>query len=332
MAFFSAPAYRGPRSDHFDGKKFHNQQKGGAAGFGDFLKWARNRQQAPWREWTDIPPGPPPPRRLPPGELRATFVGHSTVLLQFAGLNILTDPVWSQRVSPVSWSGPRRHHPPGIRFEDLPPIDIILLSHNHYDHCDAETLARLAREHGPRIYTPLGNSAFLQRLGVGNSTDMDWWDELDIEDGVRLTCVPAEHFSGRGLSDRNMTLWGGFVIESPAGRIYFAGDTGFGPQFEQIARKFSPFRFALLPIGAFRPRWFMSSVHMGPDEAVVAHTLLGISRSMGIHFGTFALADDGEDEPIELLNSTLDQSGIPRENFFTLQEGEGRDLPPFQPD
>jgi L-ascorbate metabolism protein UlaG (beta-lactamase superfamily) len=327
MPLFSVPPYRGPVTDHFDGKHFHNQVKG-AAGFGDLIKWLRNRQPGPWSDWTDSQPGPPPPRRLGTGSLRVTFVGHSTVLLQMDGVNILTDPVWSTRVSPVGWSGPRRHRAPGIRMEDLPPIDIILLSHNHYDHCDFATLRRLAGEHRPRIYTALGNRALMEKIGVGNAVDMDWWDALEIAEGIRLSCVPAEHFSGRGLGDRNRTLWCGFVIESAAGRVYFAGDTGSGPHFEQIASRFAPLRLALLPIGAYRPRWFMSPVHMGPDDAVRAHRLLQAGTSIGIHFGTFALADDGETEPVELLHETLDRMEMPRSSFRALKEGEGYDLPP----
>jgi len=321
---FSVPPYRGATSDHFDGKTFFNPGGKETGGFGSLLKWIANRDEAPWPEFAPVVPGPPPPRRV--DDLRVTFVNHSTVLIQTGGMNILTDPVWSERASPVSWAGPKRHRPPGLRFEELPPIDLILLSHNHYDHLDVDTLGRLARDHAPRIYTPLGNTAYLDSIGVADSHDMDWWDAIDIGHGIRLTCLPAWHFSSRGLFDRNTTLWSGFMMEGPPGQIYFAGDTGYGPFFEEIARQFTRIRLAILPIGAYRPRWFMSPVHMGPDEAVRAHQVLNATQSMAIHFGTFALADDGDAEPIELLNSTLDELGIPRDRFRTLTHGEAWDV------
>ncbi|MBS1911997.1 MAG: MBL fold metallo-hydrolase [Bacteroidetes bacterium] len=321
---FSAPKYLGPVTDHFDGNRFFNQ---GVlrTGFKDLLRWIFHRDAGPWRSFTEYPPGPPPPERAGEGELLVTFVNHSTVLIQLDGVNILTDPVWSHRISPVSFAGPVRHRPAGIRFEDLPPIDVVLLSHNHYDHLDAPTMQRLAREHGPRIFTSLGNTAYLESIGVGNSSDMDWWDGAELPGHLQLTCVPAQHFSGRGLGDRDCTLWCGFVVEGKGGTVYFAADTGMAQHhFTAIRERFNDITLALLPIGAYRPRWFMAPVHMGPDEAVEAHLLLQARQSMGIHFGTFAQADDGEFEPIELLNETLDVRGIAREEFFVLENGASR--------
>ncbi|MDB5035775.1 MAG: hypothetical protein JWQ98_3016 [Chlorobi bacterium] len=326
---FSVAPYRGPVSDHFNGEKFFNPGGEGPHGLVDLMKWILNRDIGPWKEFTDAPPGAPPPKRVAKGDLRVTFVNHSSVLIQMDGINILTDPVWSERISPVSFTGPRRHRPVGIRFQDLPPIDIILLSHNHYDHLDAPTMTRLAATHRPRVYTALGNSAFLNTIDVPNATDMDWWDAIDLGGGMRLTCMPARHFSNRGTFDRDTTLWCGFMLEGPAGQVYFAGDSGTGPHFEEIGRRFPSIRLALLPIGAYRPRWFMSPVHMGPDDAVRVHRTLKASRSMGIHFGTFAQADDGETEPVELMNATLDTLGIPRDRFRALENGEGWDVPPF---
>jgi L-ascorbate metabolism protein UlaG (beta-lactamase superfamily) len=265
---------------------------------------------------------PPPPERVDGDRLLVTFINHSTVLMQTGGLNILTDPIWSMRASPVSWSGPKRHTAPGVRLDDLPPIDIVLLSHNHYDHCDIPTLRRLAVRYSPRIITSLGNTALLESKGIGRGVDLDWWQDADLSDALRVTAVPAEHFSGRGLGDRNRTLWCGFVIEGSGGPIYFAGDTGYGPQFDEIASRFAPPRLALLPIGAYLPRWFMSPVHMGPDEAVRAHQALKASASLGIHIGTFALADDGEDEPVEELKEELKKAGIPGDRFRALKPGE----------
>jgi L-ascorbate metabolism protein UlaG (beta-lactamase superfamily) len=323
---FSAPAYQGPRSDHFDGKKFFNagaEEKG----FRDFLRWALHRETGPWREFTHVEPAPPPPRRVDQGTLRVTFVNHASMLIQVDGINILTDPVWSHRVSPVKFTGPVRHKPPGIRFEDLPPIDAVLLSHNHYDHLDAPTMTRLAKEHAPKIFTALGNAAYLDTIGAHGAHDMDWWDTALLPGGLELACVPAQHFSGRGTGDRDRTLWCGFMVKSSGGPIYFAADTGVGGHFETIKSRFERLRLAILPIGAYRPRWFMSPVHMGPDDAARIHKLLDPVMSMAIHFGTFALADDGEDEPVDLLNATLDELGIPRENFWAPRNGESIEIP-----
>lgn len=318
---FSAPHYHGPISDHFDGERFFNN---GAKprGFLDLLRWLFNRKPGTWSLHNDIQPGPPPPKRIGAGKIRVTFVNHSTVLIQTDGLNILTDPVWAYRISPLSFAGPTRYKPAGIRLEDLPPIDVLLVSHNHYDHMDVDTLRLLAKTHKPRIYVPLGNRVYLESEQILNSTDMDWWDTVDLGNGVRLTCVPAQHFSGRGFGDRDRTLWCGFVIESSAGPIYFAADTGVGDFFDKIRERFSNIRLALLPIGAYEPRWFMSPVHMGPDDAAYVHQRVGARQSIGIHFGTFAQADDGEDDPIKVLNETLDKLNIPREQFLAPANGQ----------
>jgi L-ascorbate metabolism protein UlaG (beta-lactamase superfamily) len=327
---FSAPRYRGPVSDHFDGEKFLNQVPTAQAGWGDFLKWQQTRDPGPWRPFTDSSPGKPPPRSVEKGEMRVTFVNHATVLLQVDGVNILTDPIWSERASPVQFAGPSRALPPGIRFEDLPPIDVVLLSHNHYDHMDAATLKRLFAAFKPRVFCGLGNAQFLSKIGVLGATDLDWWQTAMLPNGLKLTAVPAQHFSNRGISDRNATLWVGFVVESKDGYAYFAGDTGFGPHFQQIRERFGSPRLAMLPIGAFRPEWFMAPVHVSPKEAVKAHQLLGAAQSMGIHFGTFRLADDGQDEPVEKLRAALTEAGEPEERFWALANGEGRQVAPLR--
>lgn len=323
---FSAPTYDGPVSDHFDGERFHNHVSTEGR-FADFLRWRLNRDLGPWEEWTDAAPGEPPPERVDGGRLRATFVNHATVLLQMDGLNILTDPVWADRIGPVSWAGPRRRRPPGLRFEDLPPIDLVLISHNHYDHLDLPTLRRLSAAHRPRVLAGLGNAQLLAAEGVGGAEDLDWGDGVDVSDRVRVTCVPAQHFSGRGLSDRDGTLWCGFVVEGPSGRVYFAGDTGYGPHFAEARRLFGPMRLALLPIGAYRPRWFMAPMHTSPEEAVQAHRDLEAATSIGIHFGTFALADDGQREPLDDLAAALAADPVAPPRFWALGNGEGRDVP-----
>lgn len=324
----AAQPVRGQSSDHFDGKRFRNLDEGGDHGFFDLLRWQTGRlfgKRGAWSSYKDYPAGEAPPARVDGDGLRVTFVGHATMLIQMGGVNILTDPVWSKRVSPFSFIGPKRVRPPGLRFEDLPPIHAVLVSHNHYDHLDIPTLKRLAETHQPRFFVGLGNNKLLKAKKIDNVTELDWWQSSDLPNGVRITSVPARHWSGRSLTDRNQTLWGGYVIESSAGTVYFAGDTGFGIHFERIAKRFPAIRLALLPIGAHLPRWFMQANHMSPEDAVRAHQVLRPKTSLGIHFGTFRLADEGERQPVEELRSALLK--VSNSDFDVLAFGEGRDIP-----
>jgi L-ascorbate metabolism protein UlaG (beta-lactamase superfamily) len=325
--WISAPPYRGPVTDHFDGNRFRNQQTTAHGGFADLVKWMRTREPVSWGERTVGRPAPPPLQRVQDRRLRVTWVNHSTTLIQMDGLNILTDPIWSERASPVQWAGPRRFHTPGIPFDALPPIDIVMLSHNHYDHLDVTTLRRLSREHRPRILVALGVSAFLRRKGIERAEEVDWWQELSIGDGVRVTAVPAKHFSGRGFFDRDRTLWASYMIAGPAGNVYFGGDTGFGPHFQQVRERFGSIRLAILPIGAYEPVWFMSRVHVSPEEALRAHGILGASTSLAIHFGTFQLADDGRTEAPRRLEELVAAAPEPRPRFWVPEFGIARDIP-----
>lgn len=323
-AFFSGPRYRGPISDHFDGRTFRNRERGEQGSFA-FFKWMLNRDRGEWKR-TENRPFPKPPKRVGPGELRVTFVNHATLLIQMDGLNILTDPIWSERASPISFAGPKRFRPAGIAFEDLPPIDAVILSHNHYDHTDLPTLRRLEKAHGPRFFCGLGNSGLLKKAGIENAADLDWGNEKTLNDLVSLVSVPAKHFSARGILDRDRTLWTGYVLRSKSGSVYFAGDTGFARHFEEIGSEYGPIRLACLPIGAFRPIWFMNPVHISPEEAFKAHQALGASTSMAMHFGTFALGDDGQTEPVDELGKAFGRT--PGSNaFWVLEQGEGRDVP-----
>lgn len=328
---FSAPPYDGPPAENHDGRVFRNLSAVSGRGAAQVLRWMLTRRRGPWEKRIEIETRPAPPRVIPRDGLRVTFVNHATVLIQTGGFNLLTDPHWSERCSPFTSFGPRRVHVPGIGLDDLPEIHAVLLSHNHYDHCDIPTLRRLARDHSPRVFTGLGNSRLLAAHGIMNSTDMNWWDSAGLESEVggriEVTFVPAQHWSGRGLSDRAATLWGGFVLRCPAGVVFFAGDTGDGGHFEMIRDRFGPPRLALIPIGAYLPRWFMRPVHLSPEEAADAHLRLGAERSVAIHHGTFRLADDGREQAALELVRACSRRGISEEDFRVLAPGAGWDVP-----
>ena len=324
---FSAPHYHGPISDHFTGERFRNLEPSEPRGLIDFFRWKLTSKRGRWNKWTDAQPGSVPPRRVNGKGLRVTFINHATVLIQTEGLNIVTDPIWSERASPVRWAGPKRHRSPGLRFEDLPPIDIVLISHNHYDHLDVATLVRLQAQHQPRFVTGLGNRAFLNSCEIADAIELDWWETAKVSNELNVTCVPAKHFSGRWLSDGDATLWCGYIVHGSAGNIYFAGDTGMGNHFVEIKNRLGPIRLALLPIGAYLPNWFMHPVHLSPTEAVEAHHLLAAHVSTAMHFGTFALGDDGEFEPVQTLRKALSKNENGDSGFWVLEHGEGRNVP-----
>lgn len=324
--WFSSPPYHGPRSAHFDGKRFFNIVPTKHAGFFNFLKWIWTREPGLWLPLKETPYAPPPPEKVPGYNLRVTFINHSTVLIQTAGLNILTDPVWSMRIGPVpKIGGPKRHIMPGIRFEDLPPIDVVLISHDHYDHLDIPTLKMLEERFSPVFFTGLGDRKLLKDAGMDKVHEMDWWDSSALSGDVTINFVPSQHFSARSYCDRDRTLWGGFVIETPGGPVYFASDTGMGPHFDMIKERFGTPRVAFLPIAAFLPRWFMGRAHLSPEDAVEVHGQLKASVSIPIHYGTFRLGDDGQFEAPERLANQLISRSI--KNFLILKPGEGRDIP-----
>jgi len=305
---------------HFDGKRFYNPNARQVPGLHEVLRWKLTSRPEPSPSFvSDVEPSVPPGQVE--GGLRITLVNHSTVLLQQRGCNILTDPIWSERASPLSWTGPRRRRIPGVAWEDLPRIDVVLISHNHYDHLDLPTLRQLAARGDSTIVVPVGVAGLLRSENIGVARELDWGESLSLESAT-IHCVPAMHFSSRGISDRNKTLWCGYVIERPEGRVYFAGDTGFGPHFAKIRERFGSPHVALLPIGAYEPRWFMSPIHMGPDEAVRAHEILGAGTSIAIHHGTFKLTDEGIDTPAKQLMACA-----PHGSFLVLKNGEFAELP-----
>lgn len=310
-------------SDHFNGKRFFNpgvtSQK-----FRNVIKWLLTRNPPPHPKKQKTIHTAHPAQRVKGSDIHVTFVNHSTVLIQWEGWNILTDPIWSEKCGPFGIVGPRRMHPPGIKFNDLPPIDLILLSHNHYDHMDLPTLKLLAKRFKPIILTGLRNKALLKRSGIGQVHEMDWWEEYDCSDELTVTFVPAQHFSGRRIYDNGRTLWGGFLLRGTSGMIYFAGDTGYGKHFKQIRQRYGNPRLSLIPIGGYRPRWMMHKVHLEPKEAVQAHSDLESKATLAIHHGTFQMTDEPIDEPLKMLHQELSERELSRNAFFSLKPGESR--------
>lgn len=323
--FFTSGRYEGPVSRHFDGRKFRNhiQTRDWSS---HVMKWLLNRRAETWPKWIDAPAGPTPPARIHGSGLRVTFVNHSTVLVQTAGLNMLTDPVFSDKVGPFPWLGAGRIRDPGLSFEQLPKIDVILLSHDHYDHLDLPSLKRILERDKPRLLCGLGVERTLEIDGLEGAEALDWWQSATLAPDVRATFAPSRHFSGRGLQDQDSTLWGSFVVTGPAGPVYFGGDTGYGPHFAEIRERFGPMACALLPIGCYEPRWFMETFHMSPADAVKAHCDLDSRFSVGIHYGTFQLGDESYERPALDLKAALAAHGVEEPRFVVPGFGEGIDV------
>ncbi|MFL5255959.1 MAG: MBL fold metallo-hydrolase [Rhodopila sp.] len=312
-----------PQSDHSDGHRFFNP--GGdteSRGLLQVLRWRMRGGRITWPRPPLDAVFAPPPSDVPPGHAAISYVNHASFLICVPGAVVLTDPIFSRRCSPVSWAGPQRIRPPGIALADMPRPDVVLLSHNHYDHMDLPSLRAIHRRHAPRVITTLGNARALARLGI-EATELDWWQEAG-HGPLRIVATPARHFSARTPFDRNRSLWAGFMIRGGGGQILFAGDSGAGPHWADIAARLGPPDVALLPIGAYEPRWFMAAVHMNPAEAVEAHRMLGARRSIGMHFGTFQLTDEAIDAPIEALAAARQQAGLEPGRFTTHGFGETR--------
>lgn len=306
------------RTDHFDGRRFFNP-----SGANGQPTWMVPRMLlTPRARWpSHVPVEPRRPPAVGPDDVAVTFVGHATFLIQVGATNLLIDPVYAERASPVSFAGPRRVRPPGVRFDDLPPIALVLLSHNHYDHCDLETLRSLDRRSTPRFVTPIGNGSLLRSANIRQVEEIDWWQTATTAP-LAITLTPAQHFSARNMLDRNRALWGGFLIEADGRRILFAGDSGYGPHFRDIAARLGPIDLALLPIGAYEPRWFMKDIHMNPPEAVQAHIDLASRQSIAMHHGTFQLTPEAIDAPGRALADALHEHGVAVERFRTVDVAE----------
>lgn len=310
-------------SDHQDGNRFFNIPPLNVSPW-SVLKWSFTRKKHPWPDSVPVQPVVPPLSVV--SGVRATWVGHATVLVQTPGNNILMDPVWSDRIGPWSWVGSKRFARPAVKFEDLPRIDAVLVSHDHYDHCDMPTLERLAKERSRLAIAPLGTADLLKKAGFEKVVALDWWESTQLPSGDTVTLVPAYHHGLRWPWDRNTRLWGGFVVKTPAGVVYFAGDTGDGPHFDQIGARIGPIDLALIPIGAYLPRWFMHPQHIDPAEAISAAKRVGAKVSIAIHWGTFRLADDGFREGLDTLKVLLaNDSAAP--DFRVVDMGGSVELP-----
>jgi len=343
--------YDPSKSHHLPGGFRNNHAEFEPKGLADVLRWrwnARRRGRPP-------PPAAPIPRVAPDlafvranGDAAAamqpaiTWIGHATVLAQLGGLNVLTDPIFSERASPLSFAGPRRHQPPGLALRELPHVDLVLVSHNHYDHLDGPSVDALARQPGgaPRFVVPLGIGSWLAARGIRHAVELDWWQSSAVaaaRGAVEVMLVPAQHWSARGLGDRMATLWGGFAVLARDCHLFYAGDTGYSRDFEDVRARLAPrqreadgggFDVALLPIGSYEPRWFMQQQHVNVDEAVKIHRDLGAKRSLGVHWGTFELTDEALDAPPAALPAARGAQGVAAEDFFVLAIGETRRLPP----
>lgn len=315
--------YTGPLSDHFDGKIFRNESSTEKKSFFNFLKWQLNKTSSFWPKKILTQSYDEPPAKVNDGELRVSFVGHATVLLQIAGLNILTDPLWSKRASPFSFIGPERVIDAGVKLEKLPKIDLILVSHNHYDHLDLKTLEKIAIKDDSLVIVPLGNDSIIKKYNKKiNVIAHDWHEIIEINDKVKIHIEPAQHWSARGLFDRNKALWCAFTIETIYGNIYFAGDTGFSNHFIAAREKHKEFRLALMPIGAFKPEWFMKDSHVNPVEAVQAYEDLNAEYAMAIHYGAFKLADDSYLDPSIEIHKLYDSKRVNPERFKLIDVGK----------
>jgi L-ascorbate metabolism protein UlaG (beta-lactamase superfamily) len=306
-------------SDHFDGTRFFNPTGANGVPVSKVPRMLLSKRTR-WPARVPIVQQRPP-ALTSPDDVVITFIGHSTFLIQTSHGNVLTDPVYAERAGPFGILGPRRARAPGVAFADLPPVAVVLLSHNHYDHCDRGALRALERAWSPTFVTPLGNGPLLRRSGASRVHELDWWESAGgLPFGVTLT--PAQHFSARTPFDRNRALWGGFVVSVRKRRIYFAGDTGYAPHFGSVRDRTEPIDVALLPIGAYEPRWFMKDIHMNPAESVQAHLDLGSRLSIASHFGTFQLTPEGIDDPPAALAEALRTRDVPGDRFRVLDVGE----------
>lgn len=334
LAACQTPPQNPLKIHHKPGGGFQNPGKKDPHGFGGFLKWQWDKLMGRTPKETDPPPAfkivspdiayP----RINPAGVRVTWAGHATFLLQLPKMNVLTDPHFSGRASPFSWVGPKRRVAAPFPLEKLPPIDVVLISHNHYDHLDEITIRGLVKSvkpDGPLFIVPLGLKPWMESVGAARVVELDWWASTKVGD-LTIHAVPAQHFSGRSPFDTNEVLWAGFVVKHPDFSYYHTGDTGYGPFFKEIGKRLGPFDLASIAIGAYEPRWFMAPMHINPAEAVQVHQDVKARRSVGMHWGTFKLTDEPMKEPPKALKKALEKAKISSETFFVMEHGETRVL------
>lgn len=308
-------------TDHFDGSRFFVPRVQTARSFADFLRWRRERRAIRWPSSVPLGRHAPPPPSVEAGHVAVTMIGHATFLMRTEHAVWITDPVFTSHAGPFGRLGPRRVRTPGLAVEMIPPLDLVLVSHNHYDHLQPSSLAAVTRRGTPSVIVPLGLGDYLSRRGLDRVRELDWWQTTEIGP-FAITCVPAQHFSARTPWDRNRTLWCGYVVRDGDTTVYFAGDSGYGPHFAEIGARFPRIDVALLPIGAYEPRWFMQPMHVNPDEAVRAHRDIRARVSIAMHFGVFHLTDEGIDDPIRALEAARGAAGLAPDDFRVLDFGE----------
>ncbi len=307
---------------HFDGERFLNPGREQVKKtLWDLIVWQASGKRVSWPDFVEDNLPFSLPSLSKDSDIAATFVNHATVYLRSKNVACITDPVFSKRVSPFSWVGPKRHRKAGFTVEQMERLDCVVISHNHYDHMDIPALKEIYERFHPVFIVPLKNADTLEEAGIKNIIELDWWQSHEVNDHLKVTLTPAQHWSSRGLRDRNKSLWGGFVLQFEEKTVYFAGDTGYPGPFAKIATKFPKIDLSLLPIGSYEPQWFMKEQHLNPFEAVKAHLDLKSLKTMGIHYGTFQLTDEGIDAPLKDLETALQKLNISAQDFFTLKNG-----------
>lgn len=312
------------KSDHFNGSEFFMPNKKFDKNFLDLLKWQIYGDSKPWPKSIEVPKINFTPYQG--SATRISFLTHASFLIETPYCRIITDPHFSEYASPVQFAGPKRVRPPALSLEQLPPIDIVLISHNHYDHMDSHSVAELEKRFSPKFIVPLANRRHLESFGAKQVLELDWWQSIEALPNCKVSAVEVQHWSRRSLLDTNKSLWSGFVIESNKKKILFAGDTGYGPHFKKIYERYSAMDISLLPIGAYEPRWFMKDHHMNPEDAVLAHQDLHSKMSLGMHFGTFKLTDEAIDTPEKDLNQALVKYNIPNAQFEAAKYGKSYEI------
>ena len=313
-----------PKTEHYDGERFYNIDPLAniKKGLLTVLQWQITGSPKEWPQSVENKIKPNFPQKIEDNEAHVTFVNHSTAVIQTTGLTILTDPIFSERASPLSFAGPKRVRKSGVSIDELPKIDFVIISHNHYDHLDVDSLVTLKNKFDPTFIVPLANAALLEDYGITKIVELDWWQTHTVNENNKIYLVPVQHWSARTPFDAFKALWGAYVIEAGKKKIYFAGDTGYNNHFVDTFKKFGAMDVSLIPIGAYEPRWFMKIQHINPEEAVFAHMDLKSKKSIGIHFETFQLTDEGFLDPRQDLKKSLESLKINPESFIAPEHGE----------